>query len=295
MNSALVTVDPVSEKERSFDKFCELVRIFQNMGFFSSTTIASVIHGSLYTVPLSWYQEMKGKYAQEALQGIQKACTGRFKFETAKVLFANTHVNEILVQQLCQYGHRRGASLLVVSSNERKGLPHWILGSFSETAVLTATLPVLVMKPHFSVAELSRKIHFLLAVDTAAPPSNKAVHWIAKAARAVDAHIDLIYIEPSRRVFVDALQQRKIKNEANQILKKVQSAFKSESVKSEFHIYEESKSVAHTLVAVGDKRKTWLIIATAAPRSLKRKLLLGSTARRMLTLTKRPFLSLRME
>lgn len=295
MISALVTIDPTSEKGRSFAKFCELVRIFQNKGFFGKTSIASVIHSSLYMVPLSWYQNMRGKYAKEALQDIQKTCNGRFKFETAKVLLSYTHVNESLVKQLCRYGQRRGVELLVVSSNERKGLPHWILGSFSETAVLTATMPVLVIKPYLHEIDLSHEIRFLHAVDIAAPPSNKEVHWIARMARTANAHIDVIYTDPSVRVLADDLQQTKNMNEATRVLKTVQATFNSEGIKSKINILKESRSVAHTLVEFAEKRKTWLIITTAPERTTTRKLLLGSTARRILTLTKHPFLSLRLE
>lgn len=295
MNTALVTVDPISEKGRSFARFCELIRIFQNKGFFRKTSIASVIHGSLYTVPLSWYQDMRERYASEALQNIQEACGGRFKFETAMVLLSETSANEGLVYQLCRYGQRKKAEILVVSSNERKGLPHWILGSFSETAILTATLPVLVIKPHLHLTDLSREIRFLLAVDIAAPPSSKDVHWIARMAKTVKAHIDVIYIEPIRRVIVDAFPQRANKNGANRVLRTVRAAFDSVGIKSNIDILKESKSVAHTLVEFAEQRKIWLIITTAPERSKTRKLLLGSTARRILRLTKHPFLSLRLD
>lgn len=291
---SLITIDPVSEKGKNFDRFCELVQIFQTKGFFNRTSIASVIHGSLYSLPLSWYHEMKGKYAEEALQNIKKACSGKFVFESAKVIYSESHADEILIQQLCRYGRSTGTDLLVVSSNERRGLPYWLLGSFSETAVLTATLPVLVIKPQLRKTELSPEVRFLLAIDVAAPLNKKTMKWISKLANSVDAHIDIIYIKPRSRIFVDISQERKNTNDANRVLSKVQAHFKEHGVKSKTGILEESKSVAHTLADFAEKKHCWLIITTDAERSKKLKLLLGSTARRILKLTKRPFLSLRV-
>lgn len=295
MNSALITVDPISEKGKSFDRFCELVQLFQSKGFFNKTSIASIIHGSLYMIPLSWYQEMKGKYADEAIQNIKKNCTGKFEFESAKVLHSDSHANEVLVKYLSRYGRSKGIDCLVVSSNERRGLPHWILGSFSETAVLTSTLPVLVIKPQLSKTELSWEVRVLLAIDVAAPLTKKAVKWIAKLANSVDAHIDIIYTNPRSRILTDILQQKKNINEANLILRKIQDDFKTEGVKSKIGILEESKSVAHTLVDFAEKRQSWLIITTEVERPKSLKLLVGSTARRILKLTKRPFLRLHID
>lgn len=295
MKSALITIDPISEKGKSFDRFCELVQTFQRKGFFHKTSIASVIHGSLYMIPLSWYQEMKGKYAEEALHSIKKNCADKFEFESAKVLYSDSHANEILVKQLCRYSRSKGIDFLVVSSNERRGLPYWILGSFSETAVLTSTLPVLVIKPQLHTNELSRAVRFLLAVDVAAPPNSKTVKWVANLANSVDAHIDIIYTKPGSRIVADILQQKNNRDDANRVLRKLQVNFKAAGVKSKIGVLEESKSVAHTLVDFAEKMQSWLIITTDAERPKAMKLLLGSTARRILNLTKRPFLSLHID
>lgn len=295
MKSALVAVGPTSQKGHCFERFCELVRFFQAKGFFSETSVASIIHASLYAVPFSWYREMSGEFAEEAQESVEAACQGRFAFDSVKILESETHANESLVTQISRFGRRTGKDLLIVLSNERTGLPHWILGSFSETAALTASLPVLVMKPHTRELDLSKSARFVVAVDVAAPLSSKDLRWITKAAKLADSHVDLVYVEPRPRPVIESLQKRREKGEASLVLKKMQRILRSEGVETSAEILTEGKTIAHTIAEFAEKRKAWMTITVGAKRSLARKLLLGSTARRLLSLTERPFLSLRLE
>lgn len=294
MISALVAVDPTSEKGKSFERFSAVVRLFQQKEILSRTSIVSAIHASLYAVPFSWYREMKGKFAKEALEAIERACTGYFDFDGAKVLQSDVSSNEGLVSKLASYGRRNGHDLLVVSSNERTGLPHWILGSFSETAALTAAMSVLVIKPHLAEAEFPSEVRIVVTVDAAAPPSNKALQWIGKLAKSAGALVHLVYVEPRQRPLVDSLQKRQPKNLAEGILKGISHELRKAGVRSTIEILSESKSIAHTIVSLVEVQKAWLTITISAERSSLRKLLLGSTARRILSLTERPFLSLRI-
>lgn len=291
----LVAIDPIEPKGQTFENFCEAVKLFQEKGLLSKTTIASAIHSALYPVPISWYSEMKRRYAIEALDRIEAACECRFAFQAAKVLQSNSSWNEDLVAQLTRYGIKTGRNLIVVGSNNRKGLPHWILGSFAETAALTAKLPVLVVKPHWNQSSYSRKVRILLAIDANVPPTIDQIRWISKMAKASSAEVDLAYVLPKRRMVIDAVQPSKGKNEALETLKKIQKSLSTDGTKAQVQILDETKSLAHTLAEFADERKTWLTIATSTKRSLSYKLLLGSTARRFLTLTERPFLSLRLE
>lgn len=295
MISALVAIDPTSEKGTNFERFCSLLRLFQKKGILSQTSIASTIHASLYAVPLQWYREMKDQFEAEALHAITKACEGRFDFDSAKVLFSDSHLNESLVSQLVKYGVRRERDILVVSSNDRAGLPHWILGSFSETAALVAKIPVLVIKPHIKEDSFSKEVRFVLPVDAAVPMSKKSLRWMINFAKAVKAHVDIVYVEARPRPLIDSLQQRQPKNVANKVLKSMSQEFRAAGVSSRIEMLEESKTIAHTIAEYAERQKAWLTVTVSAERSTARKLLLGSTARRVLSITERPFLNLRLE
>lgn len=295
MPPTIVAIDPISENGKQFEKFCAIIRAFQDKGVFSRTSIASIIHGSLYSVPLGWYHEMKHELAAEALSRITGSCRERIDFDSAKVLLSDSHLNEDLVSQISKYAHRAKHQLLVVSSHSRKGLPRWILGSFSETAALTATLPVLVIKPALAEQDFSRVVRFVLAIDTTSPPSQKHLQWIVKLAKPANAHVDVVYVEPRPRQLIDSLYKRKPKSDAEKILKAFVRDLRANGVNSRLEIRNETKSVAQTIADYAEERKSWLCVTVNANRSATRKLLIGSTARKILSLSNRPFLSLRFE
>lgn len=295
MKSALVAVDPMAIKESSFEHLCEAVRFFQEKKILSRTLVISATHASQFLMPYSYYRDHKDELAEEAQSKVRAACTGKFQFVNNRVLQSDSHTNEEIVDIISRHGRRTGMDLLVVGSNSRKGLPYWFLGSFSETASLTAKLPILVFKGKFSNIEISRSANIVVGVDVAAPPSSQDINWLVSLAKAAQARIHLLYVEPRERPLVDQLQLRKNRDEATHVLERLQHAFETRSVSSTLTIKEETRSISHTLVEFADKKGALLTVATTPKRSSVRKLLLGSTARNVLALTKRPFLSLRME
>lgn len=291
----LVAIDPIEPKGKSFNNFCEALKLFQSKGIISETTIASTIHASLYLVPFNWYEEMKGRFATEARDRIHSACVDRFEFNSIKLLQSDSSSNEDLVAQMSRVSHKLGNDLLVIGSSNRAGLPHWILGSFAETAALTAATPVLVVKPHWMEAPLSRKVRFLVAVDITTPPTTSQINWIVRLAKSSSADVDLVFVEPRHRVVLDLLQVPKIKTNSTKVLEGIQSRLVEKGVFAAIHVIPETKSIAHALATFGDQKKSWVFVMTSAKRSLPHRLLLGSTARRLLALAERPLLSLRLD
>lgn len=294
MNSAVVAIDPVSTKGAAFERFCDIVRLFQDKGFFSRTSVASLIHASLYSIPLGWYSERKASLARDAQNAIHTACKGRFDFDSTRVLLADSSASEDLVARLSAYGHREEADVLVMASSDR-ALPPQLLGSFAGTAALTATLPVLIIHPRLRESRLSPGVRLVVAIDVAAPPSPKAIRWIARTAKVAKAQVDLVYAEPITRPLLASLRKRADKVEADRTLKKIRASLAASGVNARVRTLKSSASAAHAIAEFAEERKAWMIITIAAKRSMGRRLLLGSTARRILALTERPFLSLRME
>lgn len=291
MNSAVVAIDHSLDFGDYFESFCSQVRAFQQNGFFREVSVVSLMHASQYLLPYRFYRDSKYELTAEAINKLKAACEGRFEFDSVKVIHANSHDKEHHVSLLSRYAKSSGADVVIVGSHDRKGLPAWFLGSFSATATLRGTVPVLVLKPG-SRLELS-KPRIALAVDAASPPDAKATPFVAKAAKVTRSEVDLVYIEPSKRSVIDSLQQRKGKDEATKVLGKLQTKLKQLGVSSNSKLLPESLSVAHAIADFAEKRKAFLTVCIAAKRSRMRKLLLGSTARQVLTLSQRPFLSVR--
>lgn len=295
MRNCLVAIDPMELKGARFERFCEKIHFLQEKGFVSRTFVAAVTHRSQYLMPYSYYRDHKDELAKEARVNVKQACEGRFEHETVRVLQSDSHTNEELVSHLSRHGKRIGSDILVIASNDRTGLPYWFLGSFAETASLTATMPVLILKNSTPIAKLTQKPLLVVPIDVSTPPDARDVTWIANLSRSTKSHLSLVYVEPRRRAVVDSLQERKSKDEAALILNRVATALKSKgAISTTTRILAETRSIAHAIVDFAEKEKSWMTIATSPKRKKLRKLLLGSTARHVLALSKRPFLSLRL-
>jgi nucleotide-binding universal stress UspA family protein len=189
-----------------------------------------------------------------------------------------------------------GLGVLVIGSNDRGGLPYWYLGSLAETAALAATLPVLILKNSTPLAAVSRQPKLIIAVDVAAPPNTRDLTWLGNLSRSTKSHLSLVYVEPRHRVVIDSLQERKSKDEAKRVLRRLATSLKSKgAAATTISVLPESRSIAHAIVEFAEEEKAWMTVATTPERTRLRRLLLGSNARHILALSKRPFLSLRLE
>jgi nucleotide-binding universal stress UspA family protein len=294
MKSALMGLDPTVQKSPNLNRFLELVDLYQSRGIFTRISVASIVNPSLYAVPSWVYRKLKRQYVNEAKERIQSILQKNFNLDSIYVLASDSQAKEDHVRQLTRYARRLNLDSLILASNDRSGVPNWFLGSFSETAALIASIPVLVIKPTLADSELSKSVRFVLAVDVATPPSAKAVKWVASLAKPAKAKLDIVYVVPKKRVIIDALQQRRNKEEATKVLNKLKTSFQSNGVQAQVKAIPESKSVAQSIADFAENAKAWLTITTASKRSGARKLFLGSTARKTLSLTQRPFLSLRL-
>lgn len=295
MKTELIALDPTVERNPISDRFFQVLHLFQSKQILHPAAVASVVHPSLYAVPSMAYRELKGRFVKEANQRIEQVCRGLFDLGPIHILASDTSAKERHVEQLVRCAKRLGIDALILASNDRVGLPYWFLGSFSEMAALTAKIPVFIIKPSLDESDLAREVRFMLAIDAASPPTANEIRWIAKLAKPSHARVDLVYVEAKKRPVVDSFQLRKKSDEAENILKKIEAALQSNGVRTQKKILQESsQSVAHTICEYADHAKVWLTITTTPERSEARKLFLGSTARKVLTLTKRPFLSLRL-
>lgn len=285
MLKALVTVDPTSQKGKSFERFAAILFKFQQAGLIRQIDIGAMIHSSMYAVPLKWYRDSKAQFAEEAQQNIADACHGRFDYHSIKVLFSDSAANEDMVNQLTSYGRRQKCDVFVTLSHERSGLPYWLLGSFSETAALTAKMPVLIIKPQLTENALSKEPRLVVAVDPTAPVSRSHVRWLSKLAKPIKAQVDLIHV----------VEREGTEKDSTSYMRTLAQQFRVEGVSAKTVVLKSKESAAHAIAEFADKKKAWLTVTIGAERSAARKLLLGSTACRLLTLTERPFLSLRLE
>lgn len=294
MKSAMIAVDPASIQSAAFKRFSRIIRLYQEKGFFSSVLLTSIIYPAMYVVPREWYQKMKGKFVRDVLTILEKDARGILPFDETKVLqSSNSDHYEDLVEQLCLAGHRERRDILILGSNDRSGLPYWFLGSFSETAALTADLPVLIVKTQAALPDFAKKVRFVVGVDATLPPDRKSLEWLGDLAKSVQAQISLVYVQPRPRFFLDRLDKPRDHSSQHDVIRGSVAILENMGIDVESKVLNEEASKAHAIIEFADKKKAWLIAVLPVKRSGLRQLYMGSTARQLVALSKRPVLSLR--
>lgn len=295
MISALIGLDPTQKSSDGFSGSAGIILYFQDKGFFSSVHICGVIHHHLYTYPISFYREMKNELAQEANKSIEKLVDGQFKNDSVKVLQSDSHLNESLVEKLCNYGMKKKADVLLLSSTENPGAMHWILGSFCETAALVSSMPVLIIKPQARLSEFAEEFRILIAVDVNEPMTDKSLRWIAKKAAIPSAMVELIYVEKAKSTgsFLRIGKSTTKTSAPIKELKRLQAELTKKGIKTKASVLKGGSSISQSIVDYADNIQASLIITETSKRSRTRRILLGSTSRSILRMTKRPFLNLR--
>lgn len=289
---AIQPINSVSGPAPSLDVFASIIKKFQKFNLLPPVKIASMINSAMYTVPNSWYFKNEDRYAFEAKSQIESVCGNKFNYQSINVLKAKASSNSDLIEHLSGYLKKIQSSLLVVLSSNRSNISYYLLGSFAETAALSASTSVLVIKPHAKNLLFSTKPRLIVALDPTIRYTSEQVKLIANIAHLSKAHVSLISVKSKTSSLFNTNESKKhLLDEKG--LKKFEQSLNKMGISTSIHLVKENESVAQTIIDFADKTKAWAIITISINRKLAQKLLLGSTARRLLTLTKRPFLSIR--
>ncbi len=291
MQKALVAISPTIKKDKYLKSFIDVIRLFQKQGVFSQTTLASILHSSLYGVPNSWFYKNETKYMGEAHQKILNTLDGEFDFDSIRVLSAVGSSNHYLSERLDKFARKINSDVLVIMSNEKEGRPRWLLGSFAESAVLTAKLPVWIIKPQLKLKNLAKKPRLVVALDKNLLYSQTQITTIIRLAETMRAHVDIVCVEPAPSYLVNRIFSSS-KNTSTKSAPLLLKKLKSKGVSGSLHKLKEKGSVPETVVDFADKVKAWTIITIVEEKNITKRLLMGSVSRRILMLTKRPFLNI---
>lgn len=289
MNSALIAIDPSLPPGDGLANFCRLIRQFQERGYFSRTLLASFDHHQQHMVPMKWYEEMRGDFTREKLEDMRKAVEGRFGYSSIRVLESSSSVPEDLVRDLSEYAESRQADVLVVRE-EASGLftyPDDLVGTVAEAA----KFPVLFVKDEDSPTEFADDVHIVVGVDVSVPVPESAILWIIGVANVSDALVEIVYVEPRPTPVIDSLLSLDSPVDAEQGLSAIQARLEGKGIRTKITVLnQEGRSIGETIVAHAEERKAWLTVALDGKKSMLSRILLKSSTREILTLTKRPFL-----
>jgi nucleotide-binding universal stress UspA family protein len=269
-----------------------MVKYFQEHGLFTQLDIVSVIHRNLYILPASEYRKLESKLLKEAHASLQFHLKQQLNFQKVRVIASGSTFPEDNVGIISDMARRLKAEVLVVGGSGRQGLAYWMLGSFSETATLTATVPLLVLKRQIDITRFGKNPVIVLAVDIEYPPRQNVLKRVSQLARRLKASTRILYVLPKPRLIHKVLEKPKRPNIIS-LNQKFKSQLQSGQTKPRFVIKREGKTIAHTINEYAESQRAWAIVLTRSNRGRMHKLLLGSTARRTLALSKLPLLVLR--
>ena len=103
------------------------------------------------------------------------------------------------VEALNEYAKSTNADLIVVSSHARKGLARMFLGSFAESLMLRAEVPVLVVNPHSEISGPFRDVLFPTDLSEA---SQAAFERVLQWAKHEGASVTLFHLVPDTLRFI---------------------------------------------------------------------------------------------
>lgn len=132
------------------------------------------------------------KRLQRLLKSVQAV-----KLAKAQVLFSKDNTFESEVQLLNKYAGKHASSFMIAATTARRGLERFIQGSFAETLVGHAQVPVVLVNP--DCRPLKKIEHIVFATDFSAP-SRRAFRKICEIAKAAKATLHIASVlteEPS--------------------------------------------------------------------------------------------------
>jgi nucleotide-binding universal stress UspA family protein len=116
----------------------------------------------------------------------------RPKLQEPEVIFEPAVSLQRSAKALLKYAKSADADLLVVGTHARKGIARALMGSFAETLMLQAKIPLLVVNPGTRPRPLK---NILFPTDFSAP-SKKAFEHVVRFARALNAKVTLLHVVP---------------------------------------------------------------------------------------------------
>lgn len=301
MKRAVIAIEPLLANLRAaeklspnIDSYTQQIHALQERHVIPISSVVSIIHPGLFLAPISWYVQNEFRYASEVKSALERVCTGRFNFDAVRVLAGEDSTNQLMVELLDEYAGDVGSGLLVVLSTNKVGVPYWSIGSFAETAALTANLPVLVIKPNSPPAVKLKELRLLLAVDAAAAYTKGELDWLAELCKKTAPHVDLVHVKSIRGSFLNFLDNSTDPVTPDSVLDSFKEAVEPYTLSTSVHVLENSNSVAECITEFAKQRNSHLIITVAKHRNSLSRLLLGSTARKILSYSNRPFLNVQL-
>lgn len=294
MKTAIVAITPtLNEEPEKLERLCAQIYELQKLGLLGSLSVAAVMHPDLYPYPASYYHRIKFGLSYQNQRRLEKFMRQRITFDKVHMLSTPSSENLTLAEKLSGFAKQQRAEVLVVSQVREQSWIRRLFHRVAEVTALSASLPVLVLHSEQEPGGAAFGPRILLAVDPRSLPAEAELDPVADAARLMGAEVHLVHVRPANRSFTKPLNLRLSPSVVMRKLAPLEAYFARRSVSAKTALVEEDESVAAAIEQYAETHGICLSAVTLPARPYLRRLLLGSTAKRLLRISRRPVFILR--
>lgn len=204
-----------------------------------------------------------------------------------RVLFSNTVSLRQAIQVFLDYARRSHADVIAVGTQSRKGVTHFLFGSFAETLILHSDIPIFIINP--KLHNLKKQNSILFATDFS-PLSEKAFDRVLEMAKERKMSVTVFnrveyvteYTLPSLSAPAYEMYRKNDTAERQKSLIRLVSIAKEKGVKADWVLDEKSGKPPFDAITSTAKKLRVGMIAMAAQTGPVASVILGSTTRQVL-------------
>lgn len=293
MRSGLIALNPKAAENASFKNFCAQVHKFQERGALKKVDIVSLIHPNFFPYPAEVYNSQKDTLMRDAEKSLAAGVGKKISYADIKVVEAPFSSDDDIVGLLSNLAYQRRDSVVIVGIDSKQRLYKWFAGGLPETAALSSHVPVLLIKVDQDCLVDRDEPRVILAVDSGAPPTKRALRRFARLVRPLDALIKVVGVTRKSSMVASMMGLNGHQDQMQKILEETLEHLKSLRLKGEVKILEENHSVAETISEYSKSQGAWITAVSSPPRDIRHRLMWGSTTQALVSEMSCPLLVLR--
>ncbi|WP_413576628.1 universal stress protein [Bdellovibrio sp. HCB290] len=296
MNRAVVALNPRAAENGSLKNFCEQISNLHAQGLFDEIFVLSVIHQSYFPYSPDEYDQRREKIFKDVRKSLEHGIDCRIKFADIDVLECHSSGDEEVVRSMASWAFKKRAQILILGVDIKHISSRWSLEGIPVTAALLSPVPLLVVNVRGPVDFTPRsEPKVLLAVDSEAPPTAKALRRFSWVAKPMKAKVHLVHV--TRKKTMPSAKGRKVSDfdRIREVLHDTAVALQRFDIDCVMEVVKEDGSVANTLAEYGKRHGIWVTVVTSPARGLRYRLAWGSTTQSLLGHLGCPLLVLRIQ
>lgn len=293
MTSGLMALNPKAAESASFKNFCTQISTLQKKGLLSKVNVVSLIHPNFFALPSDIYFSQKQALMDEVERSLATGLGKQINYNDLTVMESPYSSYDDMVGFLSQLAYRQRDSVIIVGIDPQQKVYKWLAGGLPETAALSAHIPILLIKVDQTCLIDKEAPRVVLAVDTEAPPSMKALRRFARLVRPLGTQVDIVHVQRKENFMASLIGASTGTKESNSILESTLEKLRVLKLDGETHTIEEQDSVAATLAKFANDRGAWITATSSPTRDIRHRLVWGSTTQNLLEELSCPLLVLR--